>query len=59
MAQKYTRPTPDELANMFRTGCNLHQWRHEWKGTPATMAADYLEELAALKAQQSDQNPKE
>lgn len=53
MPQKYTLPTPAELANMLRTGCDLHQWRHAWKGTPVMIAADYLEELAALKVKQA------
>lgn len=48
MNNEYTRPAPDELANMMRSGYSPHNWRHEWRGTPWSMAADYLEELAAL-----------
>jgi hypothetical protein len=48
MNNECTRPTPDELANMMRSGCSSHEWRHKWRGTPWTMAADYLEEMATL-----------
>lgn len=42
------RPNTSELAKRLRQNNNLCEWKHEWLGTPLSMAAEKLDELAAI-----------